>query len=214
MPTNYLLTISFDEAGLRTLREVGQNVGLVRCVEPEHPEQLAWLSFFPRLVSTITWTDEDVHLYAFLQAQGWPLQPGTAVYLNATSGIAAPGDVFEFSEDRGFQKLSEPGSPDQRTVIARGLSPISGYGLAQAGTLFAENEPTAVAPLNVYPVPSNTRIPFRLTQRVQIFTVAAAAGVILGNEARGEIFELELAPGREAAVRYDSYSNRFVLEHL
>ena len=211
MPIHHILTIEFDEAGLEALRTAGLRVAITRSVEPARPERVVWMSFFPRLVSTVTWTESDVRFFFCGQ---WPLVPGATVFVNSSSETLTPGGVYSFAFRGngmgGFVELSEDGAADRYTLINREETRVYAFGLAEVGTLFSHRDETKLRPLNVAPLAPNSRIPFLVTKKVQVFTSAAEPSVILGDEPHGEILELDFAESLVWKIRYDNAARRFV----
>lgn len=213
MAINYILTVNFTEQGINTLRQAGEQVAMVRLVSPSRPGELAWLTFFPRTVSTVTWTEEDYCLFIY-QSEG-SLQPGQTIYMNARSEPVVPGGVYSFNGEGMFVRM--PGDAGDGNVTVSndggpGLRDNLYFGLAQNGTVFSDKEITAVTPLNLVNLPYNQHATFSITKRVRVFTGDMPTSTILGHNVMSRVLDLDFSGTFEHAIRYDDTMNQFVLE--
>jgi hypothetical protein len=211
MATNYILTVNFTEQRIDVLRRAGQQVALVRDVTPSRPGDIAWLTFFPRTVSTVTWTEEDYYLF-FHQPQSRELQPGQTIYINGRSEPVTPGSIYSLREGV-FTRVPGDAGPGNVT-ISNDMGAEFGdnlyLGLAQGGTVFSDQEITAITPLNLVYVPWNQHATFRITKRVRVFTGDVPTSMILGNNVTSGVLGLDFSGGYEHAIRYETSLNQFV----
>jgi hypothetical protein len=212
MATNYILTVDFTEQGIDTLKQAGQNVALVRRVTPSRPGELAWLTFFPRTVSTVTWTEEDYYLFVH-QPQSGTLQPGQTIYINVRSEPVVPGGVYSLANNGLFARVDGDAGPGNVAVTNNGPEYFRDhlyFGLAQAGTVFSDQHITAVTPLNLVNVPYNMQAAFSITKWVSVFAGDMPTSTILGNNVISQALDLNFTPTFEHAIRYDASINQFL----
>lgn len=212
MASNYILTVNFTEKGIDTLKQAGENVAMVRRVSPSRPGELAWHTFFPRTVSTVTWTEEDYCLFVY-QSQG-SLQPGQTISMSARSEPVVPGGVYSFNNEGVFVRVPGDAGAGSVTVSNDGMDGFRDnlyFGLAQNGTVFSDKHITAVTPLNLVNLPYNHQATFSITKRVRIFTGDMPTSTILGNNVMSKVLDLDFSGTYEHAIRYDTIMNQFVL---
>ena len=212
MPTNYILTVNFTEQGIETLQQADEQVAIVRLVSPSRPGELTWQTFFPRTVSTVTWTEEDYFLFVH-QPQSGTLQPGQTIYMNARSEAVVPGGVYSFTDVGTFVRVDGDAGPGNVMVTNNGPMGFNDhlyFGLAQNGTIFSDKEITKVTPLNLVNVPYNQQATLSITKRVRVFTGDIDTSTIIGNNVMSKVLDLDFSGGAYThAIRYDDSTNQF-----
>src|SRR5262245_7022456 len=218
MPTNYILTVNFTEEGINTLKQADEQVVIVRPVSPSRPGELTWLTFFPRTVSTVTWTEEDYYLYIHQPQDGAYLQPGQTIdYMNArTLEPVVSGGVYSFNPQSAFVRVAGDAGPGNVTLSndcgTYGFFSRDNlyFGLAQNATVFSDKEITKISPLNLVYVPRNQQATFKITKQVRIFTGDMAASTILGGNLLSKVLDLDFSDTYEHTIHYDTSLNQFM----
>lgn len=202
------MDIQIDSQGLSNIYGAGQAVTLMRRVDQAVDTDkvaaapvVAWQTFAPLQLNTITWTDE---YYCFVTTT--PLVMSAVIAINAKSDAPMQiGYVYQFTQGRFLKQ--QPAQSAQSYVVSNAMPSGSfAFGMAQAAII---NNVSTLAPFCVVPVLYNEAAYFSPTAVIATFLSSAkAAGTIL--PAPSDAFDTVVASGSNGpTLGFNDQTNLF-----
>ncbi len=204
--SNYNLKISFSKEALTTIYAAGQKLVLVKAVEGDAGNPVAWLSTLPFEENTVEWKEEYM-LYTARQEITSGAKISKLSEANATDGVVY--DVV----DGSFGNAHTSSTVGKNTYGVRNQMnqyPYLTVGMAVSATVNGEER--KCNPVNAVVLPYNHTAAMSPTERVGIFLAANIDDGMVQTKKFSNMLTIEYTGNEtEHTVRYDEKAGIFVV---
>jgi hypothetical protein len=202
----YTLKITFDQAGLAALSQVGQKVTIVKQTTVGKP--IAWISFTPQLSNTITWT-EQYSVYCSTSN----LQAGATIQTSSTAN-AVGGSQYVVNSS-GYFDPGIPNTTDPNTYEISNHDPaltVNGVEMITAGLLqgASVNGAPVTAPMCAVGILYNQDGLFTPIETIQVFTSSYSNNGMVISSVAGSALQVTYTTNSTANIQYNDQNNKFV----